>query len=608
MKKNILIFSLTLFSIFLSTIIWKHISLPYEWETKVNGDSYSSNSYHSFNDILRFIIFLLIPFTTFLTLKIFFFKESFTNLKDFIFKKNSKISLGHNNKEIIIFHYIILCLLFLEFFLLDFSKLNYELDLFHEGLWLTASFNLVSTGEIWNSSYVGRGLFGNFFPYFFWNFFETESIGLTRFVKLVIILLNKILFIYIIKELALVSNLDKLQKVTFFIFSCLTVLSLTDYSAPVFLGRNLLLLLVLFFLIKYFSNPDKGKLYLPLIGILGVLSFFWYIDVGVYINFCLIIFIMHLFFQKQFKKISLLIFFIIVSWIFFFLILPEGEFSAFLQNTLGIFSSLNKIHGLIFPAPFLDGESRSTKALLLFLFSGFILLRLTLKKNNNDTAFKFSLLFIFFASIVSFNYALGRSDGVHLRHGTGLIAFLFYIILGYYLVDACKWIKNFNKKNFYKYTNIFLIVLFSSSIFLNFKHTNKNIVNLKDSFISIKKLINYEDKEFLNDDYNSYVKYLNNILKDEQCVEMFTGENALPYLIKKRTCSRHFIKYISSPTAIQNEIIEDIKSNKPNFILYNSDLDLFGDSVKRLPKVDEFIRLNYSIRNKFLHWEIYKKR
>ena len=131
---------------------------------------------------------------------------------------------------------------------------------------------------------------------------------------------------------------------------------------------------------------------------------------------------------------------------------------------------------------------------------------------------------------------------------------------------------------------------------------------MKGSFISIKKLINYEDKEFLNDDYNSYVKYLNNILKDEQCVEMFTGENALPYLIKKRTCSRHFIKYISSPTAIQNEIIEDIKSNKPNFILYNSDLDLFGDSVKRLPKVDEFIRLNYSIRNKFLHWEIYKKR
>ena len=92
------------------------------------------------------------------------------------------------------------------------------------------------------------------------------------------------------------------------------------------------------------------------------------------------------------------------------------KFNAFLQNTLGIFSSLNKIHGLIFPAPFLDGESRSTKALLLFLFSGFILLHLFLKKIRRP-AFKFSLLFIFFASLVSFNYALGRSDGVHLRHG-----------------------------------------------------------------------------------------------------------------------------------------------------------------------------------------------
>ena len=90
-------------------------------------------------------------------------------------------------------------------------------------------YNLVLTGEIWNSSYVGRGFFGNFFPTFL-EFFEIESIGLTRFVKLVIILFNKILFIYIIKELALVSNLDKLQKVTFYIFSCLTILSLTDYS------------------------------------------------------------------------------------------------------------------------------------------------------------------------------------------------------------------------------------------------------------------------------------------------------------------------------------------------------------------------------------------
>ena len=187
MKKNILIFSLTVFSIFVSIFLWKHISLPYEWETKVYGDSYSENSYHSLNDILRFIIFLLIPFVTFLYLKIFFFKDNLRNLKDFIFKKISKVSLGNKNKEITVYHYLILSFLFLEFFLLDFSKLNYELDLFHEGLWLTASFNLVSTGEIWNSSYVGRGLFGNFFPYFFWNFFETESIGLTRFVKLVII-------------------------------------------------------------------------------------------------------------------------------------------------------------------------------------------------------------------------------------------------------------------------------------------------------------------------------------------------------------------------------------------------------------------------------------
>ena len=107
--------------------------------------------------------------------------------------------------------------------------------------------------------------------------------------------------------------------------------------------------------------------------------------------------------------------------------------------------------------------------MLLFLFSGLILLNLTLKKSNADSNFKLSLLFIFFASIVSFNYALGRSDGVHLRHGTGLITFLFIIILGYYITDYFKWIKKTNKKNFFKYVNVFLIIIFSFSIFLNFK-------------------------------------------------------------------------------------------------------------------------------------------
>ena len=112
MKKNILIFSSTVFSIFISIFLWKHVSLPYEWETKVYGDSYSANSYHSLNDILRFIIFLIIPFATFLSLKIFFFRNNLLNLKDFIFIKISKISLENKNKEIIVYHYLILSFLF----------------------------------------------------------------------------------------------------------------------------------------------------------------------------------------------------------------------------------------------------------------------------------------------------------------------------------------------------------------------------------------------------------------------------------------------------------------------------------------------------------------
>ena len=46
-------------------------------------------------------------------------------------------------------------------------------------MWLSASENLKHTGELWNSSFVVRGLFGDFYPYFLWEIFGKETIGIT---------------------------------------------------------------------------------------------------------------------------------------------------------------------------------------------------------------------------------------------------------------------------------------------------------------------------------------------------------------------------------------------------------------------------------------------
>ena len=69
---------------------------------------------------------------------------------------------------------------FLNFFN-RFQKSKLSLDLFHEGLWLSASQNLQETNQFWLSSYIARGFFGNFYPSFFWDFLGNQNIELLDF-------------------------------------------------------------------------------------------------------------------------------------------------------------------------------------------------------------------------------------------------------------------------------------------------------------------------------------------------------------------------------------------------------------------------------------------
>ena len=43
--------------------------------------------------------------------------------------------------------------------------MNYEVDFFHEGMWLSASQNTKFSNDFWLSSYIVRGLFGDFYPF-----------------------------------------------------------------------------------------------------------------------------------------------------------------------------------------------------------------------------------------------------------------------------------------------------------------------------------------------------------------------------------------------------------------------------------------------------------
>ena len=607
MKKNILPFILIFLSVVVATLLWNYISIPYNPEKQILGDSYLKNLHNPLNDILRFIFFLSLPV---LTLAFYYQlkeKNIFTNFKKIIFFNYNNFNYSNEKKVINFFSYIILFFLLLEFFSLNFLGYNFDVDFFHEGMWLTASQNLKINQGYWSSSYIVRGLFGDFYPYFLWNTFGVESVGVTRFFQLVIIFLNKLLLLMIARNISLIVNLKKEIQIIYFLFLSITFLSFQGYGSPIFLTRSFLLLLFILIFLKFLDNYKSGLIYIPIIGFFSSASFFWYIDIGFYIN--IFIFILFLFFLIKFelKNILVLSISIILGWLFFYLVIPKEEFSEFLNNSYLIFSTLNYIHGLIFPTPFISLDARSTRALLIFLITALLITK-AISKNIEEKEFIFfiSLFFLILISCLYFNYGLSRSDSSHIKVAQGFIYIPFFSILFFYILKNLNFNVNKSVLNKFKKFKVGILLLIVVLIFIEKKYEDKKIIYLTTSFNSIKELISLEDKNYLSKDYQEFIQYYADISKSDNCITIFTNEIAIYYFLKKPSCSKYFNMWTATPNEIQSKMIKDFKSNRPKFILYESEKDIFKISQERLLLVNAFILENYVFYEKFKYWDIYK--
>ena len=94
------------------------------------------------------------------------------------------------------------------------------------------------------------------------------------------------------------------------------------------------------------------------------------------------------------------------------------------------------------------------------------------------------------------------------------------------------------------------------------------------------------------------------------CVENFTYDQVLPYLLKKPTCTKYSSPWIASPLKEQNKYIEQLKSSDPTFIIYKSGkghLDSIPMS-ERLHQVNKYILYKYEPFQVFDIYVIYKKK
>lgn len=597
MKKHIVSIIILVFSLTFVTSIWGFIKIPYGESIQIFGQSYLKNLYNPLNDKLRFIIFLIVPFLSLVIFYQFSEKNFFLNLKNLLFINFSQINL--EDKEIKKFFWIFLIIIIFEFLSLDFTKFKFYIDIFHEGLWLSASQNTLLSEKFWTSSYIGRGFFGNFHPYFIWKLFEFESIGLVRFFHLFIILLNKILLLIIAKKITEMTYFSTEKKLIYFTILSVFFLFFTSYGEPVFIFRSFLLLIFIIILLSFFSNYQSKKL-IFLLALISSVSLFWFIDIGFYINFISLILIIFFLIRFEFKNFLFFIFSSFICWSIILLIIPKDEFEAFLNNTFLIISTIDYIHGLIYPTPF-SGDFRSTRALLIFLTTGLLIILLVRKLNSKNILFLFSIIFLFLIGLIYFNYALSRSDSVHIRIGQGFVYIPFFSVSLYLILKFFLNKKIFNYKIYLLLVFLFLIL---NSIEKKYEHKSINFVF--SSFISIKKLLSYEDKSFLNEDYNKFISYYKKLTLSDKCVTIFTHEVALSYFLKKPTCSKYYLMFTALPKIIQYQLIEDINIKKPSYIIYNSDIDTYGSNKDSLKLVNNFIISNYHFYEKYNHWEIYK--
>ena len=132
-------------------------------------------------------------------------------------------------------------------------------------------------------------------------------------------------------------------------------------------------------------------------------------------------------------------------------------------------------------------------------------------------------------------------------------------------------------------------------------------MNYKNNFTYF---INLKDDKFLDEKTSQLISYYKKINKDEKCIENITFYDALPYLMKKPTCTKYWASWLASPIIIQKKYINEIKRANPKFVLYSSaNLKFDGLGIyERIELVDSFITSNYEKYNDVFDYIILKKK
>jgi len=584
----------SIITIIFGTILWDYVVVVYKNPHEIVG-SYSNQSYSVYNDTLRYLLFVSLPVVMFFL--VFLIKVNNNHdyhklhFNAFLLKKNTS-----NQKLSIKFLVFFLLIAIFLFLFRDWSM--YPLDIFEEGMPLSGSQMLEYNQKPWKDVYLNTGLFYDMLNgKIAWLLTGHETIGSFRFYIKFLNLISIILTIYFIFELSNQIAEDKMRAY-FFIFCAISILYILKDA--VLWWRDIPLLIFLISILK-FLNTRRFK-YLLLISFISVFAFFWGLDRGFFILVSLIPFLIFILINN--RKIFIKF---ILSIIFFWLVaisIMGIEISLnFFNHTKEILSQHEMINGLIHPKPFSNepGSSRATKTLLMIILNLIISITIILYKKEiflNNTKF----LFIFFSSLnfLTYKTALSRSDGAHIKAASYFSLILFITILIYFILYYLSK-TNFFQNNLRK-INLFILALIIF-IFINSGISIKNIYNFSTE---INTFVIKNDSKYIREEYSESIIELKELLNKVDCVQAFSHDQAIYYLLKKKSCSRFYNIWVIGSKKNQLIYIDELKINKPNFILTSGKLN-YGDLKKTYPYIHRYINSEYSFYKNIHYWTILKK-
>jgi len=563
---------------------------------------------------MRYFFFITFPILTFLTSLYLLKKNKLIALNDLITIKNSKFNYKQKKNGMIFFYYFT----FIFLIIIQFLSLNmpdFKIDYWHDGDFLTAAKNYSLTNKIWSSSYSVHGASMSLYPNLMWKIFGIESIGAYRIFPWFLIILVKFISLYFTYQLSKICSLSKNFRNIFFILFSFLILSMSDFGSLAF-GYNLIafrdiyLYLYIIILFNIIVLNKINFLNIFLITIIPSLSMLLHIDIGIYLNFSLIFLIIYLYFIKEKKGIFTITYILLSFWLITILFFGYEEFLLYVKNIPIMISTIDYLHGLVHPVPFFDiGEakhaSRATKGLIIQLLAGLIVTyKVFIKDDNFENKKKIFFLFLFLLSFLFYRTALGRSDVFHIRMSGDLpLIITSFFCLEYTLFNLQK-LNIFSNK---KIINYFTIILLTSSIFYLAKaeFNYSNIKNIKDRYL---KFFQLKDDYFMHKDTINLVNYMNKKVVNDKCVQNFTHDHALAYLLKKKTCTTYYASLLAAPDILQKDYIIQLEKAKPSYIIYKSERYLFDnfDINERLKLVSNYINLNYNFHKKIDNYIIYK--